>query len=78
MPADELLASEINFVLSVTGIDETSAQTVHARNAWAAADVRPGHEYVDIFSLDDDGIRHVHFHRLHDTRAVDEAAGASA
>jgi len=73
MAFDELLASEINVVLSVTGIDETSSQTVHARQVWAAADVRPGHEYVDIFSLDDDGVRHVHFHRLHDTRPVGAA-----
>ena len=51
---DELLASEMNFVLSITGFDETSAQTVHARHTFAAQDLRPGHEFVDIHSLDDE------------------------
>ena len=47
-PIDELVASETNFILSIAGFDETSAQTVHARQTFAAQDLRPGHEYVDI------------------------------
>ena len=39
---DELVASEINFVLSITGLDDTSAQTVHARNTFAAQRRAPG------------------------------------
>ncbi len=65
---DELLASEINFVVSIRGLDETSAQMLFARETFAAADVRPGHEFVDIFSLDEAGVRHVDYSRVHDTR----------
>ena len=43
---------------------------VHARETFAAQDVRPGHEFVDIFSLDEDGLRHVDYARVHDTRPV--------
>jgi inward rectifier potassium channel len=65
---DELLASEINFVVSIRGLDETSAQMLFARETFAAEDVRPGHEFVDLFSLDEAGIRHVDYSRVHDTR----------
>lgn len=67
---DELLASETNFILSIAGLDETSAQTVHARHTFAAQDLRPDHEYVDIHSVDDDGVRHIDYAGIHDTRPV--------
>ena len=65
---DQLLASEINFIVSIRGLDETSAQTLFARETFAAQDVRPGHEFVDLFSLDEAGLRHVDYSRVHDTR----------
>ena len=58
---DELVASKINFVLVITGYDDTSAQTVHARHTFAARDLRPGHEFVDIHSLDENGMRRVDY-----------------
>jgi inward rectifier potassium channel len=64
----DLLASEVNFVISIMGLDETSAQTVHSRAVFAAQDVRPGHEFVDLFSFDEAGRRHVDYARVHDTR----------
>jgi len=67
---DELLASETNFILSIAGFDETSAQTVHARHTFAAQDLRPDHEYVDIHSVDDAGVRHIDYAGIHDTRPV--------
>ena len=69
MSESELLASETNFVVSIRGFDETSAQTVHARHTFAAQDVRPGHEFVDIHSLDEDGMRHIDYARIHDNEA---------
>ncbi len=73
---DELLASETNFVVSVRGYDETSAQTVHARYTFTAQDVRPGHEFVDIHSLDEHGMRHIDYAKIHDTRpAAPRATG---
>jgi inward rectifier potassium channel len=66
----ELAASETNFVVSIRGFDETSAQTVHARCTFAAQDVRPGHEFVDIQSLDEDGMRHIDYAKIHETRPI--------
>jgi len=71
---DELVASQINFVLVIVGYDDTSGQAVHARNTFAARDVRPGHEFVDIHSLDENGMRRVNYARIHDTRPVRSAA----
>jgi inward rectifier potassium channel len=71
---DALVVSEINFVLVIVGYDDTSGQAVHARNTFAARDVRPGHEFVDIHSLDDNGTRRVNYARIHDTRPVRQAA----
>jgi inward rectifier potassium channel len=64
----ELSQSEMNFIVSVSGFDETAGQVVRARHTFAAQDVRPGHEYVDIISLDDRGVRHVDYAKIHDTR----------
>ena len=60
----ELAGGERNFVLSVSGYDETSAQIVRARTTFAAQDLRPDHEFVDLFSFDDDGTRRIHYSLL--------------
>lgn len=73
LDAAQLAASEMNFVVSINGLDETSAQTVHARQTYAAQDLRYGHEYVDIHSIDEDGVRHVNYAGIHDTRPVRSA-----
>lgn len=65
---DDIAKSEINFVVSISGLDETSAQTVHARHSYTAQDLRVGHEFVDIHRIDDDGVRHVNYAGIHDTR----------
>lgn len=67
---DDLMASEINFIASIEGLDDVSSQTVHTRQVYAAQDVRYGHEYIDIFRLDDEGTRHVNYGALHDTRPI--------
>ena len=70
MSESDLAASQMNFVVTVVGLDETSAQVVRARNVYAAQDVRPNHEFVDVFSIDDNGVRHVDYSRLHEIRAT--------
>ena len=70
MSKETLSASEINFVVSIVGFDETSGQTVHARDVFAAQDVRFGHEYEDIVWIDDDGLRHIDYAKIDSTRPV--------
>ena len=68
MSAEEIAASDMNFVVSISGLDETSAQVVHARNRYAALDLRFGHEFVDIISIDEDGMRRVDYAKIYETR----------
>jgi inward rectifier potassium channel len=63
-------SSEVNFVVSLTGFDETSGQTVHARGVFAAQDVRFGEEYEDIIRVDENGLRHIDYSRIDATRPV--------
>jgi hypothetical protein len=51
---------------------------VHTRHTFAAHDLRPGHEFVDIHSLDENGMRRVNYARIHDTRPVRQAASGAA
>jgi inward rectifier potassium channel len=68
MDDETLNASEINFVVSIVGFDETSGQTVHARDVFAAQDVRFGHEFEDIIWSDDSGMRHIDYAKIDATR----------
>ncbi len=70
MDEQTLHASEINFVVSLVGFDQTSSQTVHARATFAAQDVQVGHEFVDIIWIDDHGIRHIDYAKLNSTRRL--------
>jgi len=74
LSVNDLAASEMNFVLSISGLDETSAQMVRARIIYTAQDIRPNHEFVDVFSVDGEGVRHVDYARLHDVRPTREPA----
>ena len=55
----------------------TSGQTVHARDVFAAQDVRFGHEYVDIIWIDEQGMRHIDYAKIDATRPVSPNAGAA-
>jgi len=70
MDETTLVASEINFVISIVGFDETSGQIVHARDVVAAQDVRFGHEYEDIVWIDESGMRHIDYAKINATRPV--------
>ncbi len=74
MDEETLTASEINFVVSIVGFDETSSQIVHARDVIAAQDVRFGHEYEDIIWVDEEGMRHIDYAKINETRPVVQAA----
>src|SRR5262249_37784799 len=72
---ETLAASEINFILSIVGFDETSGQTVHSRDVFTAQDVRWNHEYVDFVWIDDEGMRHIDYAKIDATRLAAPSAG---
>jgi inward rectifier potassium channel len=52
---ETLDAWEAQILVTVTGLEETSAQTVHARCAYLADEILFGHRFVNIFGSTDDG-----------------------
>jgi inward rectifier potassium channel len=69
MDEEQMIADEINLVVSISGLDETSAQIVHSRQTYAAEDLRWDHEFVDIIRRDEDGRSHIDFAKVHQTQA---------
>ena len=63
----ELLAEEVDILVTVTGLEETTSQTVHARHAYSADEIFWDRRYVDIFNFDASGKRYIDYGRFHDT-----------
>jgi inward rectifier potassium channel len=61
-----LRASTSDFIVSLTGIDEGLAQTIHARYAYTADDIAWGVKFADILSAAPDGSA-IDYTRFHDT-----------
>ena len=73
---ETLAAGEINFVVSIVGFDETSGQTVHARDVFTSQDLRFDHDYVDFVWVDDDGLRHIDYSKIDAIRPAAPSANA--
>ena len=67
--AAELVDAQVNIVVSIAGLDETSSQSVHSRHAYAADELKWSHDFIDMFRFDDDGRRHVDFSKIHETKS---------
>lgn len=61
-----LAEAEAAIVVMLVGIDETVAQSVHARHVYAAQDVLWNMQFVDIFARLPDGRRSIDYSRFHD------------
>jgi len=60
--------------VSLTGLDESFSQTVHARHSYVAEEIIFGARFVDILSRAADGRRSVDYTRFHDVTPLDAAA----
>ncbi len=69
--AETLAMEGAQLIVSVIGFDENFAQTVHARHAYASADIRWNARFVDILSWNADGTRNVDYSRFHDVVPVE-------
>lgn len=63
----ELLATtETALVVTLTGIDETVSQTIHARHTFGAQDILWSMRFVDILLRMPNGQRYIDYSRFHD------------
>lgn len=68
---EELAAEEFEFVVSLTGIDDTSYQLVHARRTYEHTEILWGARHADVLSETSDGNLVLDVRRFHDTVATE-------
>jgi inward rectifier potassium channel len=76
-PITYLHESDTQIVLSLTGLDETAGQQIHARYSYGAKDAVMDMRFVDVVTLEKDGTRIIDYARFHDVQPNDDE-GASA
>jgi inward rectifier potassium channel len=62
--------SDAEFLILLTGIDETFSQTVHARSSYKAHEVVMGAKFKDMFVVSEDGIAGVDIRLIHEIEAA--------
>lgn len=67
---EQFAEGEDEIVVTVSGLDETLSQSIHARMSYSAEHIRWGHRFVDIFGHAGDGRASIDFRRFHDSRPV--------
>ncbi len=68
--AQTLERSQASFVVTLSGLDETSGQSMNARSGYDHHTLRWRHFYVDILGQDDDGMAIIDYGRFHDTQVL--------
>ncbi len=63
---ESFLEKDVDLVASVTGLDVTLAQTIHARHAWNPDQVLWGRRFVDVLVTLPDGGSAIDYTRFHD------------
>jgi len=70
--ADSLSKSSVVFVLSVSGTDENTGQTLMARSEYSCEDIRWNSTFHDILEEAPDGTIHVDYSRFHDIEPLQD------
>lgn len=63
---ESLAAEDVELLITVTGLEEITSQTVHARFSYRPDEIRFGHRFADIFATDGLG-RLIDYGLFHDT-----------
>jgi inward rectifier potassium channel len=69
---ESLFESQTTLVISLSGVDETVAQALHARHIYAAQDIMWNHRFVDIVSNSGRGDRCIDYKYFHDVLPLEE------
>ena len=70
---EQLAERHASLILTVNGVDETTGQTMQARETYSHAAIRWGHRYVDLFVSDNGGdVELMDYTRFHDVQSAPE------
>ncbi|OCR00866.1 ATP-sensitive inward rectifier potassium channel 10 [Oscillatoriales cyanobacterium USR001] len=66
MTAEDFARQAVEIIVTMTGIDETVSQIIHARHSYLAEEILWNSRFVDILSHSPDGGRSIDYTRFHD------------
>lgn len=64
LTAEEIMGADFALLVSITGLDETVSQSVHARRSYFNADIKLNHRFRDMLEFSDDGNRVIDLRRM--------------
>nr|WP_317105504.1 ion channel [Chroococcidiopsis sp. SAG 2025] len=67
---EDLEAAETMLVVTLTGIDETVSQMIHARHTYIASEMLWHHRFADILFQKSDGQRYIDYNHFHEVMPV--------
>src|SRR5580704_2128099 len=73
---EDLAQAEALLVLTISGLDDSSAQQLNARRSYSQEHIRWGHRYVDISSNADDGRLILDYTKFHDVTPEENQEGS--
>lgn len=65
--AESLASGKVGLVVTLIGLDDTIAQTVHARHSWDHDQIVFERHFVDVIADNEDGSRTLDLGKFHDT-----------
>jgi len=74
---DSLANSQPEIVVSITGLDETFSQTIHARHTYELDEIIWAARFADVLILDPDGSRRIDYTRFDDVEMLAPLGGAN-
>ncbi|WP_460205457.1 ion channel [Scytonema sp. NUACC21] len=71
---EDMVEDEMEVVVTLTGLDETVSQTIHARHSYISEEIFWNMRFVDILGKTKNGKRCINYARFHDVVALDEVS----
>ncbi|NJL79683.1 MAG: ATP-sensitive inward rectifier potassium channel 10 [Richelia sp. SM2_1_7] len=68
---DKMLGEEMEILITLTGIDQTVSENIHAHHSYIPTEIFWNHQFVDILTKTQDGRRSVDYNRFHDTTPLE-------
>ena len=69
--AEQLGAAHAEFLVLLSGVDETFSTEVHTRTSYRYDEVRWGTKFSDVFGPMEDGVVTIDLHRIHDVEPAE-------
>ena len=67
---EAILEDDMEIIVTLTGLDETVTQTIHARHSYVGEEILWNMRFVDILSKTRDGRRSIDYTRFHDVMPI--------